>query len=94
LVPGISSGPWSGTGGGTSKGRDGSSIDIGHLIGLGSSAMQARLTLTHTLKAIVTGRVQLAARGLAALLGVALLLPLSGCVSQGDWDNLYGTNRS
>ncbi|GMV26855.1 MAG: hypothetical protein AMXMBFR58_28860 [Phycisphaerae bacterium] len=56
--------------------------------------MQALLALTHTLKAIVTGRVPLAARGLAALLGVALLLPLTGCVSQGDWDNLYGTNRS
>ncbi len=27
-------------------------------------------------------------------LGLSALLPLGGCVSQGDWDNLYATNRS
>lgn len=30
----------------------------------------------------------------AMALGLAAVLPLGGCVSQGDWDNLYATNRS
>lgn len=33
-------------------------------------------------------------RGVILALGVAATLPLGGCVSQGDWDNLYATNRS
>lgn len=38
----------------------------------------------------VWGRWRLA--GLAV--GLAAILPLGGCVTQGDWDNLYATNRS
>jgi chemotaxis protein MotB len=33
-------------------------------------------------------------RGALLALGLAAALPLGGCVSQGDWDNLYATNRS
>jgi chemotaxis protein MotB len=33
-------------------------------------------------------------RSVAVAIGLAAALPLGGCVSQGDWDNLYATNRS
>lgn len=33
-------------------------------------------------------------RAVAVAIGLAAALPLGGCVSQGDWDNLYATNRS